>query len=324
MKQQSSLSIMHILEYARLAPSVHNAQPWKFIIHESSVSLIAEPKRMLDEGDPTGRESWISFGICLEAILQAAKGLGMSATITHQQTTSFDGVIATVMIGNEATKKNPTILNALRERYTYREKMAPATISAALVRRCQASVKDLPGVDAHVMQDKDSIRDTGALTKKAMSLALGDPGFRNELFHFIHYNWSSSRTGLHGYAMGEGWLGSIFAKWSVKLGVGLPLKARHDQQRIVDASALIFVATTGDVPSFWFKAGRGYLRVALEVAASGLVQGTLAAPVEAASFHEDIEKMLGTNKRIQTMIRVGNPTHVPKRKSPRLELADLT
>lgn len=323
MKQQLSVPITQILEYARLAPSVHNAQPWKFAIHDSSILLLCEPDRMLDEGDPTGRESWISFGICLEAIMQAAKGLGFKATITHQQTATFETTIATVHIA-PGGKKHPDILTALKKRYTYRENMAPATLENDLIKRCQDAVKDLPDIKAHVMTDKSSIATVGALTKKAMSLALGDPGFRSELFHFIHYNWSSARTGLHGYAMGEGWLGSIFAKWSVKLGIGLPLKARHDQQRITDASALIFVSAQGDVPRFWFTAGRGYLRVALEVAKSGLVQGTLAAPVEAATFHEDIETMLGTKQRIQTMIRVGKPTRIPKRKSPRLELADLT
>jgi hypothetical protein len=324
MKQQLSSSITQILEYARLAPSVHNAQPWKFSVKDDSISLLCEPERMLDDGDPTGRESWISFGICLEAIMQAAEGLGFKATITHQQTATFETTIATVHIA-PGDKKHPDILTALKNRYTYREKMAPTTLPKGLVERCENAVKDLPeDIKVHVMTDKTSIATVGALTKKAMSLALGDPDFRSELFHFIHYNWSPSRTGLHGYAMGEGWLGSVFAKWSVKLGIGLPLKARHDQQRITDASALIFVSAPGDVSKFWFNAGRGYLRVALEVAKSGLVQGTLAAPVEAATFHEDIEKILGTKQRIQTMIRVGKPTRIPSRKSPRLELDDLT
>jgi nitroreductase len=323
MKQELSSSITQVLEYARLAPSVHNAQPWKFTIDNNTISLVCEPARMLVDSDPTGRESWISFGICLEAIMQAAKGLGLKATIVHQQTASFDKPIASVKIAAGGTE-HPDILAALKNRYTYREKMVPAAIPKDLIEHCEAAVKDLAGIKAHVMTDKQSIAAVGALTKKAMSLALGDPGFRTELFHLIRYNWSPARTGLHGYAMGEGWLGSVFAKWSVKLGIGLPLKARHDEQRIVDASALIFISAPGDVSKFWFTAGRGYLRVALEVTKSGLVQGTLAAPIEAASFHEDIEAMLGTKQRLQTMIRVGKPTRIPKRKSPRLDLDDLT
>jgi hypothetical protein len=323
MKQELAPHIRELLEYARLAPSVHNAQPWRFVVNGDLISLAVAPERMLDSGDPTSRESWISFGICLEAILQAAKGLGMKATITQVQGASFDDVIATVQVTPTTFEKQPAVLDALKKRQTYRERMEPAEVPSDLIQRCEEAVKDLDGVSVFFMQDKPSIRQVGEYTFKAMSLALSSPDFRHELYHFVHYNWSPSRTGMHGYTQGEGSFGSIFGKLSIKLGLGLSTKARHDQQRINDASALIFIGTNGDVPSFWLSAGRGYLRVALEVTKSGLAQGTLAAPIEAASFHEDIEKMLGTSARLQTMLRIGKAAH-PVRSSPRLEVDDLT
>jgi nitroreductase len=323
MKQDLAPHIRKLLEYARLAPSVHNAQPWRFIVKGDSISLAVAPERMLDSGDPTSRESWISFGVCLEALLQAAKGLGMKAEITQVQGASFNDVIATIHVTPNLSDKQPSLLNALEKRQTYREKMESAKIPLELVKSCEQAVKDLNGVSVFFMQDKPAIRRVGEYTFKAMSLALSSPDFRHELYHFVHYNWSPSRTGMHGYTQGEGSLGSLFGKLSIKLGIGLGTKARHDQQRINDASALIFIGTKGDVPSFWLSAGRGYMRVALEVAKSGLAQGTLAAPIEAASFHEDIEKILGTSNRLQTMLRVGKAAH-PVRSSPRLEVDELT
>jgi hypothetical protein len=323
MKQELAPHIRELLEYARLAPSVHNAQPWRFIVNGDLISLAVAPERMLDSGDPTSRESWISFGVCLEALLQAAKGLGMKAIIAQVQGASFDDVIATVQITPATSEKQPVILDALKKRQTYREKMEPAEVPSDLIQRCEEAVKELDGVSVFFMQDKPSIRQVGEYTFKAMSLALSSPDFRHELYHFVHYNWSPSRTGMHGYTQGEGSFGSIFGKLSIKFGLGLSTKARHDQQRINDASALIFIGTNGDVPSFWLSAGRGYLRVALEVTKSGLAQGTLAAPIEAASFHEDIEKMLGTSARLQTMLRVGKAAH-SVRSSPRLEVDELT
>lgn len=315
--------IAELLEYARLAPSVHNAQPWRYVIKDDSVSIAVEPSRMLDAGDPTGRESWISFGICLEALLQAATGLGLVAVITYQQTEKLHDTIATVTLSS-GDKKHPELLNLLQSRHTYREKMKPATIANELIEACRQNTADLKDVEIGVLTDKAAIKKVGGLTYKAMGLALGDPAFRDELYHYVHYNWSSSKTGLHGYAMGEGLLGSAFGKLSVKLGLGLGMKAKHDQKRIEDASALFFVTTKGDVPKYWFEAGRAYLRVALQITKRGLAQGTLAAPVEAASFHEDIERMLGTKNRIQSMIRVGGATHTPRRTSPRLDVSELT
>lgn len=323
MKQELAPHIRELLNYARLAPSVHNAQPWRFIVEGDSISVAVASERMLDSGDPTSRESWISFGICLETLLQAAEGLGMKAEITQVQGASFSDIIATVQVTPNTQDQQPAILNALKKRQTYRERMEPAAIPSDLIKTCEQAMSNLDGVSVFFMQDKAAIRKVGEYTFKAMSLALSSPGFRDELYHLVHYNWSPARTGMHGYTQGEGAFGSIFGKLSIKLGIGLATKARHDQQRVNDASALVFIGTNGDVPSFWLSAGRGYLRVALEITKSGLAQGTLAAPIEAASFHEDIEKMLGTTARLQTMLRIGKATH-PVRSSPRLEVDELT
>jgi hypothetical protein len=323
MKQEIPSHISELLDYARLAPSAHNAQPWKFIVDGNLVSIAVEPDRVLGPGDPTGRETWLSFGICLEAALQAAEGLGLNAELVTTQTSSLQGTIAVLKITTSNKPKQPAILSALKKRHTYREKMQPAEVPQSLIAQCQQAVADLEGVNVHFMQDEASIRRVGEYTFKAMSLALSSPDFRKELYHLVHYNWSPSRTGMHGYTLGEGMIGSIFGQLSIKMGIGLPLKARHDQQRVNDASALVFIGTTGDVPSFWLQAGRAYLRVALKIADSGLAQCTLAAPVEAASFHEDIEKMLGTSDRLQSMLRIGKPAH-SVRSSPRLEVEELT
>jgi hypothetical protein len=323
MKQELLPHIREVLEYARLAPSVHNTQPWRFIVDGDSISLAVARERLLGAGDPTSRESWISFGICLEAILQAAKGLGMTATVTEIQGAALSDHIATVKITPNTAEKQPEVLKALQDRHTHRERMNPVDIPAGLIENCQHAVDGLEGVNVFFMQDKPSIDRVADFTLKAMSLALSSPDFRDELYHFVHYNWSPARTGMHGYTQGEGTVGSWFGKLSIKFGIGLQAKARHDQQRIKDASALVFIGTTGDVPSFWLRAGQGYLRVALEIAKSGLAQGTLAAPIEAASFHEDIEKMLGTSMRLQTMLRIGKAAH-PVRSSPRLDVDELT
>lgn len=323
MKQELLPHIREVLEYARLAPSVHNTQPWRFIVQDDTISLAVARERLLGAGDPTSRESWLSFGICLEAILQAAKGLGMSATITELQGAALSDVIATIKITPATVSTQPEILKALKNRHTHREHMDPITIPESLIKSCQQAVTDLEGVDVFFMQDKSSIDRVADFTFKAMLLALSNPDFRKELYDFVHYNWSPARTGMHGYTQGEGTIGSWFGKLSIKFGIGLQARARHDQERIKDASALVFIGTTGDVPSFWLRAGQAYLRVALEITKAGLAQGTLAAPIEAASFHEDIEKILGTSMRLQTMLRLGKAVH-PVRSSPRLDVDELT
>lgn len=78
------------------------------------------------------------------------------------------------------------------------------------------------------------------------------------------------------------------------------------------------------MPRYWLMAGRAYYRTCLVITRAGLAHSTIAAPVEAASFHEDVERLLHTPHRIQTMIRVGKAVHQQKKFSPRLSIKELT
>jgi nitroreductase len=50
---------------AILAPSVHNTQPWHFVLRDDALELRADWSRKLDALDPTGRQLIISCGCAL-------------------------------------------------------------------------------------------------------------------------------------------------------------------------------------------------------------------------------------------------------------------
>jgi hypothetical protein len=313
-----------ILNYARQAPSPHNTQPWRFKINEreSTISLFLAPHRALDAGDPTTRETWVSMGVCYETILQAAAGLGFAHKVIVLQTNDLDQEIVRIQF-TRTKEKHPEILTLLNQRHTHRGRMLHTTVPIGLARSCQQRIKDLPGITVHITDSKTIIDRVADFTDKGIQIALTSAKFRKELAPLLHTNWSQAKTGLHGYVLNHGIIGSLWEKWSVILGVDSKRKARADRQKILEASALVFVAAKGDVPKFWFDTGRAYLRVALEITKAGLANSTLTAPIEAGRFHEDIERMLSTTDRIQSMMRIGKATRTSKRRSPRLDLEDL-
>lgn len=317
-----TVPIRNILEYARLAPSVHNTQPWRFAATDSNISLFVEPKRTLDAGDPTTRELWVSLGICLEAIFQAAKGLGFTAHINLLQTETTTKEIAGLSF-TKASKPQPDILELLKNRHSHRGPMHTIALPPSLIATWQQTIKDLPDTSIIFVNDPDHMKHVAEITEKGMRLALSSAKFRKELVPLLHYNWSKARIGLHGYVLNHGMLGSIWEKWSVRLGVDSKHKALVDKQKILEASGLLFITSKGDVPPFWLNVGRAYMRVALEITRAGLAHSTLTAPIEAARFHEDIEFMLGTNDRIQSMIRIGKAARPIGRTSPRLSVEEL-
>ncbi len=311
-----------LLAYTRLAPSVHNTQPWEFSTTNDTVTIHASQKRALGPGDPTGRELWISLGICIETMIQSARGLGLKTEIVSLQTESLSRPITTIKI-TSADTPNKHLLGLIKKRQSYRRKMKPAKLPTSLFVACEQSLQDLKGVSVHLLEERSSIEKVAELTGKGMRLALSSPEFRKELGDLVHYNWSPTHTGMPGYVLNRGLLGSIWEKWSILHGWALGKKALADEQKILDSSGLIFIATKGDVPKFWLQAGRAYLRIALQIANTDFAQSTIAAPVEAASFHEDIEQLLHTKHRIQTMMRIGKASRRQSKPTPRLSVDEL-
>jgi hypothetical protein len=108
----------------------------------------------------------------------------------------------------------------------------------------------------------------------------------------------------------------------MKTGLGVTSEVKLERKRWLSSSGIIFITTAGDVPEYWFEAGRAYLHVALEIENQGLSQATSAATVEASNYHEDIERLLGTNERLQCVIRVGKGAK-NRNHSPRVNVEDL-
>lgn len=323
MKPQLSPIIVDILNYARLAPSVHNTQPWSFAVDGMMIAISVDKTRMLTDGDPTGRELWISLGACLETLLTATIALGHAAVITEQQTDTIEQPFVKIVITPKAQSSQPQLLTAITQRRSYRGPMRITTLPSSLIATCHDVIRDLQGVSVHLLDMPADIEAVADLTYKGMRLALSNPAFRHELADLINYNWSPARVGMHGFVLNRHGLGSVWEKWSIKLGLGTRQKALADRTKVAGASGLLFVATEGDVPSYWFTAGRAYYRTCLVITQTGLAQSTIAATVEAASFHEDVEHLLHTPHRVQSMLRIGNASYQQKNSSPRLNVEEL-
>ena len=70
-----------MLVAATAAPSLHNSQPWRFIVSGAQIDLYADPGRQLREVDPTGRQLLISCGAALFNLRLAAGHLGLEPKV---------------------------------------------------------------------------------------------------------------------------------------------------------------------------------------------------------------------------------------------------
>jgi len=313
-----SENISNILSIARLAPSVHNSQPWRVKVKDRALVIEVEPSRQLNYGDPTGRQTYISLGIFAESCVLTINHLGHHVS---KVAVSGDGSIE-IHVAEKATSKDElqSDIAALEARFTDRSVYKRTSLDAKQVKLIESA---WPAGKAlvEVSMDPVVLKRCAELTRDGLLLALTSQDFRQELVDFLVPS-SDTPRGIPLTTLPGSRLSNVVVRKLLATGLSRKREARVEYERWLSASALVFVLAEGDSRQYWVESGRAYLRASLAVQKQGLAQATSAAIVEAADFHEDIERLLGTSRRIECLIRIGK-SNIKKRRSGRLSSEQL-
>lgn len=303
-----------LIEIARLAPSVHNTQPWIISTDRENIEVRIDKGHKLGPGDPTGRQTIISLGIFSEAINLAAEEIGFKMTETKL---SNDKVILKFKKDKPKVNEVKFIKKRATDRSIY-EKVVIDKAAEGLIKKSWSGGT----LKIWVMKDESFMKELAEFTSKGIRLALSNPEFRKELSDYLVLPWSGKKRGIAVWSLYIPAILAFMQPLLLKFGFNTGQEAKLERKRWLSASAVILITTDGDLHEDWFEAGRAYLRVSLAVEKLGLSQATSAATVEAATFHEDVEKMLGTNQRLQAVLRIGKGVK-NRRYSPRLSTKEL-
>lgn len=311
--------IHNILSIARFAPSVHNSQPWLVENKGTRLVILLDRNHALPASDPTGRQVTISLGIFLEAISIAASTVNLSFAnvVLQQNSVEINFKKASPKRNSDQTKE---LVNLLKSRSSDRSIYSPIEVKQRIVSEVQGLTT--PDVNVHLITDRSFIRVVAQLTAQGISLALSSPKFRHELKEYLIVPWSKKRRGIAVQSLYLSPLIAVLQPWFIEKGIGLAAESNLERKRWESASGIVIITGRGDMPEYWLKAGRSYLRTSLIIEREGLSQATSAAIVEASNFHEDIEALLGTRQRILAVLRIGGGSH-RRYFSPRLSSAEI-
>src|SRR6188472_853778 len=73
--------IRNAVRLACRAPSLHNSQPWRWVLEGDSLQLFADPNRVVRRTDRSGREALISCGVVLDHLRVAMAAAGWTANV---------------------------------------------------------------------------------------------------------------------------------------------------------------------------------------------------------------------------------------------------
>lgn len=311
------------LNFATLAPSGHNSQPWLFRVLNDVVELYADRNHALRVVDPHDRELTISCGAALHHLRTAVRFFGHAEHTTLLPDPHQPDWLATVKMGDARPHDHHDVLmfRAMPDRRTNRGAYKPDPIPTDVLSRV-IHLDDPHGVWVHWWDTPHDKHRVAELVGRGDKIQFADPAFRDELAHWLRSNWTERGDGMPGFSQGLGLVESYVGPWVVRtFDVGDGTAARD--ARLADGSpVLLVIGTDADTREQWLAAGQALSRLLLVAQSYGLAASYLNQPIEVPELRPELTMLTGRNFGVpQLLLRLGYPTSVPPL-TPRRRLED--
>ena len=132
-----------LLNYAILAPSSHNTQPWLFrIIDDNIIELYADRTRGLPLVDPVDRALTISCGAALSHLLIAIRHYGYAHKLELFPDSNNKDLISRIIIADDNTRNSNSeeraLFEAITKRRTNRLKFEDRELEESLISKLRS------------------------------------------------------------------------------------------------------------------------------------------------------------------------------------------
>ncbi|OLF09977.1 Acg family FMN-binding oxidoreductase [Actinophytocola xanthii] len=304
----------HALAAATRAPSVHNTQPWRFVLRPPRIDLYLDRERVLAVADADAREARLSCGAALLNLRVALLARGRATVVDLLPDPAHPDLLATVRVAGDRapTPELRDLASAIDRRATNRRPFAdrpvPAPHRSALVRAA-----DDEGATLVLLDAPPALETFAVLLRRADRLQGEDPAFQAELAGWTH---RAAEDGVPATAGGPRPAGDSL----------LTLRQFHSEstvERPFERDPLVAVlATAGDTVRDQVRAGQAMQRVLLTATSAGLSVSFLSQPLEVPDTRAGLRELLGGRGHPQAALRIGfgHPTG----RTPRRPVAAVT
>ncbi|MFQ5569561.1 MAG: Acg family FMN-binding oxidoreductase [Rhodothermales bacterium] len=314
-----------LLNYAVLAPSGYNAQPWRFGITGDEVDLYADRARALPVVDPDDRELVISCGAALHHLCVAIRHYDYEPIVHTFPRFDNPDLLAVARIGpeKEASLLDHRLFAAIKERRTHRLPFEERPVPDAVLEAFEEAVS-LDDLRLHVLRAPAQRNELVDLIAEGDVVQGADKRFRRELAAWIHPNHSKSHDGVPGYAQGIGAILSYTGPFVVRTFDWGEGRAARDRQLAEGSPVLLVMSTSADDPVAWLQTGQALSHLLLLAQDYGLSASFLNQPIEVSALRPRVADLIGEGRVPQMILRMGygRRTRPTPRRPVREVLAD--
>jgi hypothetical protein len=298
----------YVVAQAVWAPSVHNTQPWRFVVEDRQMSLHADADRALPVADPDGREMMISCGAALFNVRLALRSLGYVPQTSVLPDPSRPTLVARVSWRQRAavSEFERRLSGQVRRRRTHRGTFDAEPLPDGLLAALRAGgTRD--GAALRIVTG-DGRRAVLAAAVETAERELSLDGERaRELARWVLPPGSARRDGVpaasyparsehtvpyfpeRDYAHGHGW--------------GLPPLSSARHPRVTGMVGLL--TTAADRRLDWVNAGQALQRILLTASACGAAVALHSQPAEVPWLREFIRTQLADGAYPHLVLRIG-------------------
>jgi len=297
-----------LLRYAILAPSSHNAQPWRCALTDAGIAVYADYTRRLPVADPGNRELLMSIGAFLMNLRVAAARFGFESRVDYDYGADSGRPLAFVRLVPRAPRERIAshlvpLFSAIRTRHTNRQPFLVTRIP-------QSALDDLRSA-GRASQAGLLLSTDGALNMKVGDLvAAGDrqmhasPEFRRELAEWVRPNWTRKRDGITGAAFGVTGITSALGPWATRTFDMGQTQAARDKNLCAQAPLLAVIHGEDTLPQL-LEAGELLERIWLALTVEGLSCSFFNMLIGVPDLRVHLRSVLGLSSWPQLLLRVG-------------------
>ncbi|HEU5270714.1 MAG TPA: hypothetical protein VFU36_12375 [Jatrophihabitans sp.] len=307
-------------EQARLAPSVHNTQPWRFRLQPDALEIYRDPLRQLRVIDPDGRQTMISCGCAVFNARVSLAAAGHQAVVTVLPDPAVPDLVARITVGTGVGSWLPIggLLDWIpRRRSNRREYFAdpvPAELSYQLAQSAATEGAQLVELTSHA--DRTLV---SQLTKHAEAKHLLNPAYRAEI-----RAWTTDDPrrpdGVQAMAVPRV-SGDSEDELPIRdfdsRGMGwLPTRTRSSASQ-----CLFLLSSVEDDPASWLRTGQALERLWLEATRNGYAMSLFTQAIEDPESRQHLKATLAVAGHPHLVLRIGHAPATPA--SHRRELDQL-
>jgi nitroreductase len=304
-----------LLEAATAAPSIHNSQPWRFLVGPRRIELYADPRRQLHIADADGRSLLISCGAALFNLRVAAEHLGFHPRV--RLLPSKDPTLAaTVDVDHRHSR--PSLLDelypAIWARHTNRHPFAARRPSESALARLVEAVAGENAV-VRIYDDPAEVSRIIGLLRAAELKERADMAGMSE-----RANWLAAGPRQDGIPVGS--LGPVPEQTKAAFRDLANGEGTARPKALFEATPTVaLLSTIQDRPVDWVRAGQALERFLLVATNQGLAASFMNQPLDQPDLRWLVRSPTTGLGHTQMLMRIGYGIPVPA--TPRRPIADV-